>query len=236
MATRKIGLVGGMGPESTLIYYKEINRMICDSCGGGRFPEIAIESVDMYKFFEYLKAGELEQLEQYMWEKIENLLGCKCEIIALACNTVHVVYHSLAKRLKAKSDVPLISLPKITCDEAKRRCFRKVGLLGTLYTMKMDFFKQDFISAGVEVITPDDDNKAKISSIIIDELEMGIVKPSSQAALIEQIQEMQKMHGIEAVILGCTELPLAFNEDNCPLPYLDTMQLHIEKLVEISLE
>lgn len=111
-----------------------------------------------------------------------------------------------------------------------------VGLLGTIFTMKGHFFKAPFLKQGIEIITPSESVMELVNDRIANELEMGIVKESTTQELIDVISGMQEKSGIEAIILGCTELPLALNEENCPVPCLDTMKIHIETLVEKILQ
>lgn len=237
MATRKIGLVGGTGPESTLIYYKLICQKVNAQLGGLTFPEMTIESIDLNRAMSFISGEDFAQLEAYVWEKINNLIKCNCEVIALTANTMHIIYDKLKERISSSADnVLFVSLPETTSEEAVRRGYKRVGLLGTIFTMQRKFLKEVFEVKGIEVVVPKVEEMKKVHKIIAEELEMGEVIEESQRYLIEVIEEMRQEEGIEAVVLGCTELPLALNDKNCPVECLDTMALHIERLVEVSLE
>ena len=226
---KKIGLIGGTGPESTLVYYKEINTICNKKCGGNAFPEMAVESLNLFKALELVKDNKLDELADYIAGKIDNLVRGGAEIVALTAATMHVVY----ERLKPKVSVPFISIPETVADEAAARGYKKIGLLGTIFTMEQDYLKKPVEMRGVQVSVPSTEDRKTVNSIIGGELEFGVVKPESVEKLVGVINRMKAENGIEAVILGCTELPLALNGKNCPVPPLDIMQLHIEKLCNL---
>lgn len=226
---KKIGLIGGTGPESTLVYYKEINTICNQKCGGNAFPEMAVESLNLFKALELVKDNKLDELADYIAGKIDSLVRGGAEIVALTAATMHVVY----ERLKQKVSVPFISIPETVADEAAARGYKKIGLLGTIFTMEQDYLKKPVEMRGVQVSVPSTEDRKTVNSIIGGELEFGVVKPESVEKLVGVINRMKAENGIEAVILGCTELPLALNGKNCPVPPLDIMQLHIEKLCNL---
>lgn len=124
-----------------------------------------------------------------------------------------------------------MSIPKAVADEAVARGIRKVGLLGTIFTMEQAYMKTDLINAGVEVYVPDETDRKLVAERILTELELGTVKESTLVEFQAIIKKMQQAHGIEAVILGCTELPLLLNPDNCPVLCLDSVEIHINDLI-----
>jgi len=128
----------------------------------------------------------------------------------------------------------LVSIPKAVCDEVLKKDYKKIGLLGTIFTMEQDFMKKDLLQAGIDVTVPVKSDRELIAKRIFEELEVGIVKESTLQEFNEIIKKMQREHEIEAVILGCTELPLLLNNDNCVLPCLDSVAIHIQKLIELA--
>ncbi len=225
---KKIGLVGGTGPESTLMYYKELNSKIDEMTGGKAMPDMAIESVNFRRAWDMVVAGDYENLSDYLSEKINALKATGSEVITLTAVTMHIVFEAV----KEKTGIPLISIPMSVCKEADRRGFRKVGLLGTIFTMDRDYMKKDFLRAGIDVIVPGDEDKKLIAKRILEELEVGIVKESTLKEFNDILLKMKNEHGIEAVVLGCTELPMLLNDDNCVLPCLDSVAIHIEELIK----
>ncbi|MBO5209543.1 MAG: amino acid racemase [Lachnospiraceae bacterium] len=227
---KKIGLVGGTGPESTIMYYKELNSKIDKATGGKNMPELSIESVNFRKAWELVSTKQNKELADYLSEKVNNLVESGAEIIALTAATMHIVFDEIEKNTK----VSLVSIPKTVCDEVIEKGYKKVGLLGTIFTMEQDFMKKDMLQAGIDVIVPDKVDRELIAKRIYEELELGIVKESTLQEFNEIIRKMQSAHGIEAVVLGCTELPLILNDENCLLPCLDSVAIHIKKLIKLA--
>lgn len=228
---KKIGLVGGTGPESTLMYYKELNHRIDRLTGGKAMPDIAIESVNFRRMWGYVSDNELDLLTDYFVEKIDCLERSGAEVVSLTCATGHIVID----RIKQKTNVPLVSIPEAVCEKAAALGIKKVGLLGTIFTMEQDFMKQPFINAGIGVFIPEPAERQLIAERIYRELENGIVKESTLREFQQIIERMRADNGIEAIILGCTELPLLLNNSNCPVPCLDSVDIHIEKLIGLAM-
>lgn len=224
---RKLGLVGGTGPESTLMYYKELNSRVDKLTGGKAMPDMVIESVDFRRAWGYVSNGEYDKVADYLAEKVNCLKASGAEIISLTAATFHVVFNEVCE----KSGVTLISIPKSICAKAQAEGYKKVGLLGTIFTMEQDYMKKDLLNAGIEVIVPGKEDRELVAKRIFEELEMGIVKESTLKEFQTVISKMREEDGIEAVILGCTELPLLLNSENCPLPVLDSVDIHIEDLI-----
>ena len=227
---KKIGLVGGTGPESTLMYYKELNTRIDQMTNGKAMPDLAIESVDFRKAWAYVSNGENDKLADYLSENVSCLKSTGCEVISLTAGTMHLVINEIEK----KTGVSLVSIPKAVADEAVIKGYTKVGLLGTIFTMEQDYMKKDLIDAGIEVCIPGKEDRELVAKRIFEELELGIVKEETLKEFQDLISKMKNEQGIQAVILGCTELPLLLNEKNSSLPILDSVEIHIRKLIELA--
>ena len=227
---KKIGLVGGTGPESTLMYYKELNTRIDRMTGGAAMPDIAIESVNFRRAWGYVAAGQYDLLADYLAEKVNSLRLGGAEVISLTAGTMHIVLEELLR----KTGVPLVSIPRAVCREALERGYRKIGLLGTIFTMEQDYMKTDFREAGIEVVIPEKADREMVAKRILEELENGIVKESTLQEFREIIRKMRDRDGIEAVVLGCTELPMILNPENCPVPCLDSVEIHIRELIRLA--
>ena len=147
----KIGLAGGTGPESTLIYYKELNRRINERSGGTDFPEIIIESLNLNRALGYVEREQYEELAAYVLQAIRNLEKSGAQVIALTAATMHIVYDMVAQKV----NTPFISIPETAAEYAASKGYHRVGLLGTIFTMEKDYLSKAFISRGIEVIVPD---------------------------------------------------------------------------------
>ena len=229
---KKIGLVGGTGPESTLMYYKILNTEIDRITGGEAMPDIAIESVNFTRVWNYVTEGNYDALIDYLYEKLDALEKGGSEVISLTAVTVHVVYDELASEF----DRPIVSIPKAVCEEAVSKGIKRIGLLGTIFTMEKDYMKKDLREAGIEVFVPNEEDRKLVATRIFEELEKGIVKESTLKELQDVINRMKEENGIEGVILGCTELPLILNQEKCPVECFDAVKIHIRKLIELAMK
>lgn len=229
---KKLGLVGGMGPESTIPYYHDIVYGVQKRVGKNFFPNLVIESVNVFDVLRLCNERKYDELTNYLIQAIINLIAGGADLIALSANTPHIVFD----RLQEWSLVPLVSIVEAARDEAIRLNKHKLGLLGTIFTMKEDFFKKPFHSSGIKIITPTAQEMEYINLKISSELELGIVKEETLQGFQKIIKRMQQEDRIEAVILGCTELPLLLNDEVSPIPCLDTMKIHIQHLIDLIVE
>lgn len=225
----KIGLIGGIGPESTISYYRQIVHGVQKVQGEKVLPRLSIETLSAFHVFALCKDGRYDELAKYVLDAINCLAAAGATHAALTGNTPNVVF----EQLKARSPIPLVSAVEATLEAAQCRNVKKIALLGTVFTMEGTFFQKPFAQAGIEVVTPDRVEIAYIQDRIETELEHGIVTESTREGLIRIIRAMQEQHGIHQVILGCTELPLILSDDNSPVPCLDTLALHVAKLVKL---
>lgn len=225
-------MLGGVGPESTIPYYRGIIYGVQKKVGRPYFPPLTIESLSTFEVLRMSSQGLREELTGYLLAGVRNLEAAGADFGALACNTGHMVF----KESQTQSSIPLVSIVDVTCAEAQRQSFTKLGLLGTAATMDGVFFKRPFERAGMEIATPSDAEKEWIEQKITDELEFGIVKPETVSEFQKIVKRMMERNGIQAVILGCTELPMLFTDAALPVPVLDTMQIHIAVLVEKIME
>ena len=228
---KKIGLVGGTGPESTMMYYQKLNAKIDRLTDGEHMPDLTIESVDFHKAWSYMTKAQYEELAEYLSEKVSCLRVGGAEIISLTAGTMHIVFDEIEEKTK----VSLFSIPKAVCAEAVARGYRKVGLLGTIFTMEKDYMKKDLCKAGIEVFIPEKADRELVAKRIYEELELGLVKESTLREFQSIIKRMQAEDCIEAVILGCTELPLLLDEENCPVSCLDSVEIHINELIKVAM-
>lgn len=226
---KKLGLVGGMGPESTILYYHDIVYGVQKKMGKGYFPKLSIESVNVFDVLQLCEAKKYDELTDYLMVAINNLIKSGADFAVLSANTPHIVFD----KLQEKSKIPLISIIDATCDEVLRQNKQKLGLLGTIFTMTGDFFKKPFWENNVEIVVPTDKEMEFINQKISSELELGIVREDTLHDFQRIIGRMKADNGVEAIILGCTELPLLLNDEVSPVPCLDTMKIHIQTLVDI---
>ena len=225
----KIGLIGGIGPESTISYYRQIVSGVKDVLGEEVLPRLSIETLSAFEVFSFCKEKRYDDLAAYVLEAIDNLAAAGAKYAALTGNTPNIVFD----KLQARSPIPLVSAIEATLGVAKAEGMKKIGLLGTAFTMNGTFFQVPFGQAGIQVITPAAQQISYIQDRIEAELEHGVVTEETKEGFIRIIRSMQEMSGMDAVILGCTELPLLLNDFNCPVSCLDTMKIHVAALVKM---
>ena len=224
---KKLGLIGGIGPESTLLYYKNLVYLLQKEVGPTFFPNLTIESLNVFDILAFCEDKDFDGLVSYLMKGINSLIAGGSEVIALIGNTPHIVFD----QLQTRSSVPLISIVEATKDAAKHRDYAKIGLLGTKFTMQAEFFKKPFINAGIAVIAPHNDEQLFIAEKISNELEHGMISKETQKQMLQIVQRVHNEEGIEAIVLGCTELPLIFKEAILSVPVLDTLEIHIQELI-----
>lgn len=225
---KKLGILGGMGPESTLLYYKEIVSEFKKKDKNGYFPELTIETVNMYEMLGYCKAQQYEALSNYLLSRIYNLEKAGADFAILASNTPHVVFDILENR----ANIPLLSIVEPTYQAIKAKGLRRVAWLGTGFTMEQQYFKKLFVENGITVVVPDEKERTLIDKVIAEELEFGIVNENSKKEIDRIIQHLISENGIEAVIMGCTELPLMYCNQKLSVPVFDTVKYHIHGVIE----
>lgn len=217
-----------MGPESTLLYYKEIASEFKKRDKNGHFPALTIETVNMYEMLGYCRKNQYDFLTDYLLQGIYNLEKAGADFAVLASNTPHVVFDTLEKR----AHIPLLSIVEPTYQAIKEKRFKNVAWLGTGFTMEQPYFKKRFIENGIHVTVPNNEERKLIDNVIAKELEFGIVNIDSKKTIDDIIQRLISEDNIEAIIMGCTELPLMYSNEKFPVPVFDTLKYHIQGIIE----
>lgn len=226
---KKIGIIGGLGPEATVDYYKEITNAFKNENGDLNYPEIIIYSVNMSLFLGLMNTGKFEQAITYLSDKIESLRLAGADFAAISANTPHQFFD----QIKERAVIPLISIVEATRAEAKRQGFKRPGLFGTGLTMNAPFFHEVFKRENIEVILPNKEDKELINQKLFSEIELGIFKDETRHLLIGIIEKMVREQQIDSLILGCTELPLILTaETYASIPVLNTTKIHVESIAK----
>ena len=229
---KKIGIIGGIGPESTVDYYKMIIGAFHERQAVLGYPEIIIYSANLSSLMKILEAGDWEGLTNWLLEKVVALQKAGADFAVIGSNTPHIVFD----QVNSKSPLPMLSIIEETCKNAQKRGLKKLGLLGTRFTMESDFFKKPFEYREMAVIVPDKEDQELIHQRLFSEIELGIIKDSTREELLSIVRKMIDRHSIDAVILGCTELPLILNKDEFGIPFLNTTAIHAESIVKFCVE
>jgi len=226
---KKVGIVGGIGPEATVDYYQSIISKFQEKIGSKEeLPELFINSINMYKMFDFLMKGQTEEVIQYLTEAVQNLERVGADFVVMCGNTPHIVFDHIQQKVR----VPMISIVEETYVQAQELNVEKIGLIGTKFTMEHDFFKKPFISNNIEIVVPNQTEQEYIHKKIVSELENGIVHNDTKEDFLHIINQMIAKNGIQGLILGCTELPMLIKNEDIPIHSLNTAEIHINKIID----
>ncbi len=225
---RTVGIIGGIGPESTVDYYRSIIASYRDRTRDGSYPSIVINSIDVRRMLDLVGANRLSELEAYLLGELGRLARAGVDFAVLAANTPHIVFDGI----RTGSPVPLISIVEVTCEAARRRGLKRVGLFGTRFTMQAGFYSEGLEPVGITVLRPSPEEQVYIDDKYMNELLRGTFIPETHAGLLAIVERMKTRDGIQGLILGGTELPLILRSDeHAGVQFLDTTRLHVEAIV-----
>lgn len=222
------GIIGGIGPESTLEYYRAIVAAYRARRPDGSYPRLIINSIDLKTVIDLVTANRLRELAEVLSMEVSRLQRAGADFGLLAANTPHVVFDEL----RELSPIPLISIVEVTRAAAQAQGLKRVGLFGTRFTMQGRFYPDVFAPAGITLVVPDPEEQAYIHDKYMNELILGTFLPATREGLLAIARRLKARDGIQGLILGGTELPLILPDaSDLGIPLLDTTQLHAEAVV-----
>ncbi len=228
---KTIGLLGGITCESSLLYYKLINEMTRAELGGHHAAKSVMVSVDFAEIQPLTESGAWDEVLAILLKAARDIESGGADLLLLCANTAH----KLAAGIEREIGIPIVHIVDATAREINKTGCKKVGLLGTRFTMEEEFFSGRLLARyGVEALTPGKEDRERVHRIIIDELALGNVKPASRDAVLRVIGELTAK-GAQAIVLGCTELPLLVSQKGCPVPLFDTTTIHARAAVDHAL-
>ncbi|MGB7294703.1 MAG: aspartate/glutamate racemase family protein [Candidatus Aminicenantales bacterium] len=229
---KTIGLVGGMSWESTLEYYRIINQRMKERLGGFHSAKIVLYSVDFQEVESWQHLGKWKELTGLMIDAAQRVERAGADLLVICTNTMH----KMADEVQQSIRIPLLHIVDVTAAEIKSRSIRKVGLLGTRFTMEQDFYKQRLSrDHGPEVIIPDEKERELIHGILYNELCLGEIKDASKGVFQKIIAGLVS-RGAQGIVLGCTEIPLLVSQKDYDIPLFDTTTIHARAAVDKALE
>jgi aspartate racemase len=225
---KTLGIIGGLGPESTIDYYERIIALYRERRRDGSYPQFIINSINLKKGLDFMDANNLAGMAAYLVEEIGKLVRAGATFGLISANTPHIVFDEVA----SKSPIPLISIVEATCAAAKARKLKRLALFGTRYTMQATFYPKVFSREGIELLVPDPPDQAYIHDKYLNELVSGKFLPETRTGLLAVVDRMKAKHDIDGVILAGTELPLLLSDaEHEGIPLLDTTKIHCEAAV-----
>jgi aspartate racemase len=228
---KTIGLIGGMSWESSIEYYRISNETVREKLGGLHSARSVMVSVDFAEIETLQHAGAWPELTARMIDAARQVQAGGGDFVVLCTNTMH----KMADDMAAAIDIPLLHIADATAARIKARGIQNIGLLGTRFTMEEDFYKGRLVAKhGLNVLIPDEAERADVHRIIYEELVVGDIRPDSKARYIEIMQHLAA-RGAEGVILGCTEIGLLVGQEDSAIPVFDTTLIHAQVAVEYAL-
>jgi len=228
---KKIGLIGGMSWESTLLYYKLLNEKVKSIRGGFHSANCIIESVDFSEIAELQAKDDWDALHKLMIKRAVSLENSGAEMILICANTMHLSVPAIEQ----STNIPVVHIAEVTASAIKKDKLEKVALLGTKFTMEKDFFTNILENNGISVLLPDLKSRNLVHDIIYKELVKGVITNESKDVYVAIINDLIDQ-GAEGVILGCTEIPLLIKAEDIDIPLFNTTKIHAEKAVELALD
>ncbi len=226
---KTLGMIGGLGPESTVDYYQKIIALYRERTRNGSYPEFIIKSVNLRKGLDFMDANDLAGMADYLLEAIGRLARAGADFGLISANTPHIVFDELA----SKSPIPLISIVEATCAAAKARKLKRLALFGTRYTMQGNFYPKVFSREGIELLVPEPNDRAYIHDKYMNELVPGKFLSETRSGLLAIVDRTKAKSDIDGVILAGTELPLILRDfDHDGIPFLNTTKIHVEAAVD----
>ena len=228
---KTIGILGGLSPESTIAYYRHITQEYTARFGDYSYPEILIYSVQFQRFVDWQKERNWEAAADKMIQAVDRLYAAGADFGIIATNTMHVVFDEVA----AAAAMPMLSIIDATAEAVKQEGLIKVGLIGTIFTIREPFFREKMEQHGISVVMPQEKDLELINSIIFDELCRGVVRDESRKQILA-VTEVLSERGAEGIICGCTEIPLLISQEHCGLKMFNTTTIHAKKALDYALQ
>ena len=228
---RTIGLLGGMSWESTALYYQGINQGVKQELGGFHSAKIAMVSVD-FQFIEDLqKNNQWKEAGRILSEAALQVEAAGADFLLICTNTMHKV----SPQIESAISIPLLHIADATADEIKKQGMKRIGLLGTNFTMEQDFYAGRLEKKhGLKVLVPEKKDRDLVHRVIYEELVQGILKDESLEEYLRIMDDLRK-EGAEGIIEGCTEIGMLVQQNHTNLPLFDTTEIHVQKAVELAL-
>ena len=225
---KKIGIIGGLSPESTVKYYKWLNDGVKARMGGHHSAKVLLFSVNFGEFVDLKDKGDWDTQGCILAEEAAALERAGAEFIVLATNTMH----KMADQIVAAIHVPFLHLADATANRIVAQGLDTVGLLGTRFTMEEDFYKGRLADKGITALVPDEAGRIAVNDVIYNELTQGVVKEESRAAYRRIMHDLAEQ-GAQGIIMGCTEITMLVDQGDSPVPLFDTTKIHVEEALKM---
>ena len=229
---KKIGLIGGVGPVSTVNYYLELNRLYHNDFGVDEYPEIVIDSLSLNKVTTALADERYDIVCEILKKSADILRNAGAECVAICSNTPHIVLNQIVDELP----LPIVSIVDANVRAVKNGGYKNVLVLGTLATMQSGMYQSVLAENGISTVTPSAEDQQTIADIIFPNLENGIVDPDERLEILALVEKYIAYQSVDAVLLACTELPLIIKPADLTIPVIDTALVHAKEIYEFAVK
>ena len=227
---KTIGMLGGMSWESSTVYYRLLNEEAKNRLGGLHSAKLILHSVDFGEIEPLLRAGDWDEIARRLATAAASLESSGADCLVIATNTMHKV----ADVIKTAISIPLINIVDVVAEAALSKGMRRLGLLGTRFTMEEPFYSEGLEVHGLKVVTPSEKDRLLANKIIFEELCMGRFEYPARHEFLRIMDDLAE-RGAQGVILGCTELPMLIKQSDTRLPLLDTAELHVTAAADFAM-
>jgi aspartate racemase len=227
---KTIGLIGGMSWESSIEYYRIVNEAMKQRLGGHNNARSVMVTLNFEEIVQMQRAGEWQALGERMADAARQLERAGADMVLICTNTMH----KLSEEVEAAVSIPLVHIADVTARAILAAGLKRIALLGTRFTMEQEFYRERLGRFGIDVMIPEEDDRAMVHGVIFDELCHGVANDASRREYMRVIEAMQAA-GAEGVVLACTEIPLLIKQSDVSLPLFDTTELHALAAVEAAL-
>ncbi len=225
---KTVGIIGGIGPESTIEYYRGIIAGYRERQTDGTYPSIILNSINLTVLLGFIMGNELDKATDHLVNELQKLARAGVDFGVIAAGTPHIVFD----QVRARSPIPLISIVEATCEAAAKLNLKKIALFGTRFTMQGRFYPNAFSKAGITLVVPEPDEQTYIHDKYMNDLVHGIILPETRARLLAILDKMKERDRVEGLILGGTELSLIIKDaEHNGMPILDTTRIHVARIV-----
>lgn len=228
---KKIGILGGLTPESTITYYMHIVHRYYELQGDHGYPETIIYGVSFQQYEDWMNKEDWDSIEVALLERLKDLKRTGVDFAVIATNTMHILFD----RLQAQIDMPLISIVDATAEAIKKHGFKRVGLIGTQFSMTKPFYREGLAKHGIDIVTPCKADRDYIVKVIFEELSIGKFTEESRRGYLKVIDKLVA-RGAEGIVLGCTEIPLLIRQKDTMVKVFDTATVHAEKALMYAIQ
>lgn len=231
MMKRRIGILGGISHESTVVYYQRLLSSYYARFHNANYPEVIIYSLDFQRFTDLEDKGDMVGYVDYIVAGLDALVAAGAEVALMAANSPHAVFEQVA----AHTTLPMLSIVEVTAQAAADAGAKRLLLLGIKFTMQAGFYEKVCTRYGIEVVTPVETDQDALNRLIFEDLTLGQFGHAQRAELLAIIERTAQNENFDGVILGCTELPLLLQQEHTPIPLFDTLALHVQAALDAAL-